>query len=94
MGVPHINHGSKRKRHSAIINFNKNQDLKKKFDKVVIDKDEEISWLKKHSQSLIVQIKKLKSEKKMQQEMVEQLISKESMINKETMNNPIEIEKS
>ena len=36
----------------------------------------------------------VKLQKKMQQEMVEQLISKESMINKETMNNPIEIEKS
>jgi cell division protein FtsB len=54
--------------------------MQKEFDKVVTDKDKEISHLKNHSQNLITQIKKLKSEKKSQQEMLEQLTNKESMI--------------
>jgi hypothetical protein len=36
------------------------QDHQKEFDKVVIDKDEEISHLKEHSQKLLAQIKKSK----------------------------------
>jgi hypothetical protein len=39
-----------------------------KLDKVVADKDEEIYCLKNHDQSLITQIKKLKTKKKSQQE--------------------------
>jgi hypothetical protein len=61
------------------------QDLKKKFDKELSEKDEENSCLKNHNQSLVAQIKKLKNEKKSQQEKLEQLTSKESLINKETM---------
>ena len=65
----------------------------KKIDKFIAGKDEEICHLKNHSQNLIAQINKLKSEKKSQQDMLEQLTNKESTINKETMTNPIEIEK-
>jgi hypothetical protein len=38
--------------------------VQKEFDKVIADKDEEISHLKNHSQNLIAHIKKLKGEKK------------------------------
>jgi hypothetical protein len=37
--------------------------MQKEFDKVVVDKDKEISCLKNHSQNLIIDVKKLKSEK-------------------------------
>ena len=59
--------------------------MQKDFDKVVANKDKEISHLKNHSQSLIPQIKKLKSGKKSEQEKVEVLTSKKSTIDKETM---------
>jgi hypothetical protein len=70
------------------------QKVQKEFDKVVADKDEEISLLKNHSQNLIAQIKKLKGEKKSQQETLKQLTSKKLLIDKETMIDPIEIKKS
>jgi hypothetical protein len=41
-----------------------------------------------------VQIKKLKDEKKTQQKMLDQLVSKESLVNKKIMTELIEIEKS
>jgi hypothetical protein len=66
--------------------------MQKFFDEVVIDKDEDISRLNKHSQSLITQIKRLENEKKSQQEMLKQLTNKESLIDKERMTDPIEIE--
>jgi hypothetical protein len=40
---------------------------------------------------LITQIKKLKTEKKTQEENLEQLINKDSLFDKETMINPIEV---
>jgi len=43
---------------------------------------------------LIIDIKKLKSKKKLQQEPLEKLTSKELVIDKETMIDSIEIEKS
>lgn len=42
----------------------KNQKKIKKFEQVLIEKDEEIFCLRNYSQSLLVQIKKLKNEKK------------------------------
>jgi hypothetical protein len=36
------------------------QKMQKEFDKIIVDKDKEISHLKNHSQNLIAQIKKLK----------------------------------
>ena len=42
------------------------QNMQKEIDKIIIDKNEEISHLKNHSQNLITQIKKLKGEKKSQ----------------------------
>ena len=68
--------------------------MQKEIDKIIIDKNEEISHLKNHSQNLIAQIKKLKGEKKSQQETLKQLTSKKSLIGKETMTNLIEIKKS
>jgi hypothetical protein len=50
--------------------------------------------MKNHSQNLIAQTKKLKGERKSQQETIKQLTSKESLMDKETMTNPIETEKS
>jgi hypothetical protein len=70
------------------------QKVQKEFDKVIVDKDEEISCLKNHSQNLIAQIKKLKGKKKSQQETLKQLTNKKSLIDKETMSDPIEIKKS
>jgi hypothetical protein len=42
------------------------QDHHKTFDRVLVDKEEEISRLKNHSQRLIALIKELKNEKKLQ----------------------------
>jgi hypothetical protein len=70
------------------------RNMQKEIDKVIIDKNEEISCLKNHSQNLIAQIKKLKGEKKSQQEMLKQLMNKKSLIDKETMIYPTEIKKS
>jgi hypothetical protein len=70
------------------------QNMQKEIDKIITDKNEEISRLKNHSQNLITQIKKLKGEKKSQQETLKQLTNKKSLIDKETMIDPIEIKKS
>jgi hypothetical protein len=67
-----------------------------KEDKNKVDKSdkEENSRLKVHNQSLLTQIKKLKSDKKSLQNKLEQLINKESLVDKETMTEPMELEKS
>jgi hypothetical protein len=67
--------------------------MQKRFDKVLADENKEIFCLKNHSQNMITQIKKLKSENKLQQETLEQITHKESMIEKETMANLVEIKK-
>jgi len=67
--------------------------MEKELDEIITDKNEEISRLKSHSQNLIAQIKKLKGEK-LQQETLKQLVRKKSTIDKETMNDPIEVKKS
>jgi hypothetical protein len=59
--------------------------VQKEFDKLIANKDEEISHLRNHSQNLITHIKKLKGEKKSQQETLKKLTSKESLIDKKTM---------
>jgi hypothetical protein len=64
---------------------------KKKVDKV--DKEEN-SCLKIHNQILLTQIKKIKSNKKMLQEKLEKLTNKESLVDKETMIEPRELQKS
>lgn len=68
----------------------KMQDCWKKFENVVIDKDEEISCPKNHSQSLIAQIK-MPENKKMQKEKLEQCIDNKSLLHKETMTNLVEV---
>jgi chromosome segregation ATPase len=67
-----------------------------KEDKNNVDKSdkEENSRLKVHNQSLLTQITKLKSDKKSLQNKLEQLINKESLVDKETMTEPMELEKS
>jgi hypothetical protein len=69
------------------------QKMKKEFDRVVADKDKEIYRLKNHSQSLIAQIKKLKNEKCHKKKRLKQLTNRESLLDKEAMTNPIEVEK-
>ena len=70
------------------------QNMQKEIDKIIIDKNEEFSRLENHNQNLIAQIKKLKGEKKSQQESLKQLTNKNSLIDQETMTDPIEIKKS
>ena len=67
-----------------------------KENKNKIDKsDKEENWcLKVHNQSLLTQIKKLKSDKKSLQNKLEQLINKESLVDKETITEHMELEKS
>ena len=67
-----------------------NQNLIKKLS----EKDEENCRLKIHNQCLLTQIKKIKSDKKMIHEKLEQPINKESLVDKETMIEPIELQKS
>jgi predicted nuclease with TOPRIM domain len=69
-----------------------NQGLRNRVDKS--ENDEEISRLRDHNQSLFTQIKKLKNDKNSLQGKLEQLTNKEALINKETMTNLIELEKS
>jgi hypothetical protein len=66
--------------------------MQKEVEKVIVDKDEEIYCLKSHNQSLVAQMK-LKNKSKSQKGMLEQLIGKESLINEETMTEPMELEK-
>jgi hypothetical protein len=69
-------------------------EIQKECDKIVIDKDAEICRLKIHNQSLLTQIKKIKSDKKTVEDKLEQLINKESLVDKETMTEPMELQKS
>jgi seryl-tRNA synthetase len=62
-----------------------------KDDKNKVDK---YLHLKVHNQSLLTQIQKLKSDKKSLQNKLEQLINKESLVDKETMTEPMELKKS
>jgi hypothetical protein len=66
----------------------------KECDKIVIDKDAKICRLKIHNQSLVTQIKKIKSDKKTVEDKLEQLINKESLVDKETMTEHMELHKS
>jgi hypothetical protein len=70
------------------------QNMQKEIDKIITDKNEEISRLKNQSQNLIAQIKKLKGEKKSQKETLKKLTNKKSLIDRETMIDLIEIKKS
>jgi len=64
-----------------------------KDDKNKVDKsnNKENLRLKVHNQSLLTQIKKLKSDKKSLQNKLEQLINKESLVDKEAMSEPMEL---
>jgi hypothetical protein len=64
-----------------------------KDDKNKVDKSDnkENLRLKVHNQSLLTQIKKLKSDKKSLQNKLEQLINKESLVDKEAMSEPMEL---
>jgi len=53
--------------------------------KKLSEKDEENCLLKIHNQSLITQIKKIKSDQKTIEDKLEHLINKESLVDKETM---------
>jgi hypothetical protein len=68
----------------------KNQDIICEVEKS--DNEEELLRLKAHNQSLITQIKKLKSDKKSLLNKLDQLINKESLVYKETMTKPLELE--
>ena len=79
---------------SKILLSNKQKsilEIQKECDKIAIDKDAEICHLKIHNQSLLTQIKKIKSDKKMVEDKLEQLINKESLVDKETMTEPMEL---
>jgi hypothetical protein len=69
-------------------------EIQKECEKIVIDKDAEICRLKIHNQSLLTQIKKIKSDKKTVEDKLEQPINKESLVDKETMIEPMELHKS
>jgi hypothetical protein len=69
-------------------------EIQKECDKIVIDKDAKICRLKTHNQCLLTEIKKIKSDKKTVEEKLEQLINKESLVDKETMTEPMELHKS
>jgi hypothetical protein len=81
---------SKDKKHRDQKLEQANHDLIKKLS----EKDEENCRLKAHNQSLLTQIKKIKSDKKTVQDKLEQLINKESLVDKETMTEPMELQKS
>jgi len=57
----------------------------------VVDKDEDISCLENHSQSLIPQIKKLEIERRCNKKKLEQIINKDFKIDKETMVDLVEL---
>jgi hypothetical protein len=56
--------------------------------------EEELLCLRVHDRSLLTQIKKLKSDKKLLHNELDQLINKESLFDKETMVEPMELENS
>lgn len=70
----------------------KNQDLKKKFNK--IENDEEPSHPMNHNQSLLAQIRKFKDEQKSQLDKLKQLTNKKALIDKEREIDLVELEKS
>jgi hypothetical protein len=69
-----------------------NQDIISEVEKS--DNEEELLRLRVHNRSLLTQIKKLKSDKKSLQNELDQLINKESLVDKETMIEPMELENS
>jgi hypothetical protein len=77
------------------IRMLKEQEFEKEDNNKVdkLDKEENLH-LKIHNQSLLTQIKKLKSDKKSLQNKLEQLINKQSLVDKEIMTGPMELEKS
>ena len=52
--------------------------MQNEIDKITIDKNEEVSRLKNHSEKLLTQIKILKKDKKSLENQVQQLIKKEA----------------
>ena len=54
------------------------QNMQKEIDKINVDKNEEVSRFKNHSEKLLTQIKKLKKDKKSLEGQVQQLIKKEA----------------
>ena len=54
------------------------QNMQKEIDKINVDKNEEVSRFKNHSEKLLSQIKKLKKDKKSLENKVQQLIEKEA----------------
>jgi len=54
------------------------QNMQNEIDKITIDKNEEVSRLKNHSEKLLMQIKILKKDKKSLENQVQQLIKKET----------------
>jgi hypothetical protein len=68
-----------------------NQDIITEVEKS--DNEEEFLRLRVHKKSLLTEIKKLKSDKKSLQNKLDQLINKESLVNKETVIEPMELEK-
>ena len=66
------------------------QNKLKEDEKIVIDKDEEITHLKNHSQDLIAQIKILKREKRSQEEIQEKFHQKEVDLPNEFAKNLLE----
>ena len=69
-----------------------NQDIISEVKKS--DNKEELLHLRVHNWSLLTQIKKLKSDKKSLHNKLDQLINKESLVDKETMTEPMELGKS
>jgi hypothetical protein len=76
----------------VILEYNQNSMLKmqKEFDKVIIDKDDEISHLGNYNKTLLTKIKKLMNENKLQQEALKKLNIKESLIDIETTTDSVE----
>ena len=52
--------------------------MQKEIDKINVDKNEEVSQFKNHSEKIVSQIKKLKKDKKSLENKVQQLIEKEA----------------
>jgi len=67
------------------------QKMRKEVEKIVANKDDELTRLRSHNKDLLIQIRKLKNDKKALQETREQSNNKESQIDKETMAKLVEI---
>ena len=50
------------------------QNMQREVDKITIEKNEEVLWLKDHSEKLLTQIRKLKKDKKLLENKVQQLV--------------------